>query len=104
MQGARASVSTYLYRRTYLRYTGKLASRRKKNWEPNGWLFLKFNGICLCRLISQKCHFLKFVVTWRKKNYAMNFNGRGTKLLQIYSSMVGRVGNIKKKILIILIC
>ena len=27
----------------------------------------------------------------------MNFNGRGTKLLEMYSSMVGRVGNIKKK-------
>ena len=29
----------------------------------------------------------------------MNFNGRGTKLLEMYSSMAGRVGNIKKKFL-----
>ena len=34
-----------------------------------------------------------------KKNYSANFNGRGTKLLEMHSSMAGRVENIKKKIL-----
>ena len=28
----------------------------------------------------------------------MNFNGRRTKLLKMYPSMAGRVGNIKKKL------
>ena len=57
LQGARASVPTYLYRGTYLRYTGKWVSRKEKNWEPNGWLFLKFYGIFLCTLISQNVIF-----------------------------------------------
>ena len=29
-----------------------------------------------------------------EKNYSMNFNARRTKLLKMYSSMAGRVGNI----------
>ena len=42
---------------------------------------------------------MSFFKVWcyLKKNYSMNFNGRRTKLLKMYSSMVGRVGNIKKK-------
>ena len=40
-----------------------------------------------------KCHFLKFGVTLQK--YSIDFHGRGTELLEIYSSMAGRFGNIK---------
>ena len=31
--------------------------QERKNWESNGWLFLKFYGIFLCRLISQNVIF-----------------------------------------------
>ena len=43
--------------------------------------------------------FLKmwFFKVWRylKKNYCIDFHMRGTELVEIYSSMTGRVGNIK---------
>ena len=40
---------------------------------------------------------MSFFKVWRylKKNYSIDFHGRGTILLEICSSMVGRVGNIK---------
>ena len=47
----------------------------------------------LCRDIAFSIFFNR---RYFKKNYSMNFNGRRTKLLKMYSSMAGRVGNIKK--------
>ena len=40
---------------------------------------------------------MSFFKVWRylKKNYSIDFYERETELLEIYSSMAGRVGNIK---------
>ena len=40
---------------------------------------------------------MSFFDVWRylENNYSIYFHGRGTELLKIYSSMAGRVGNIK---------
>ena len=53
----------------------------------------------ICRPILCRYSIFNFFFNWRylKKNYLMNFNGRRTKLLKMYSSMAGRVENIKKK-------
>ena len=44
---------------------------------------------------------MSFFKVWRtlKKNYSIDFHGRGTGLLEIYSSMAGRVGNLKNILL-----
>ena len=101
MQGARAPVPIYLYRRTYLRYTGKWVSRKEQKIENlmagYFWSFMVFFFIGL---------FLKmpFFKVWRyfTKNYCIHFNGRGTELLEIchsWISMAGKDGNIKNILL-----
>ena len=55
-------VSEFLFQPVYIEeyISGKHESEfqeGKKNWEPNGWLFLKFYSIFLCRLISQNIIF-----------------------------------------------
>ena len=79
--------------RLAITFNGKWVSRREKNWEPNDWLILKFYGIFLCTLISQNVIFYSLALL--QKNYSIDFHGRGTELLEIYSSMAGRVVNIK---------
>ena len=55
----------------------------------------------ICRPILLRDIAIPRFLLWRifKKNYSMDFHGRVTKLLEIYSVMNARVENIKKKFL-----
>ena len=55
----------------------------------------------ICRPILLRDFAIPRFLLWRsfKKNYFMDFHGRVTNLLEIYSVMDARVGNIKKKFL-----
>ena len=52
-----------------------------EKWEPDGWLFLKFYGIFLCRLISQNVIFLSLALL-KKKTILLIFMGEGLNYLK----------------------
>ena len=70
---------------------------RKKIGNPMAGYFLCFMVFFFVGLFFK----LSFFKVWRyvKKSYSIVFHGRGTELLEIYSSMAERVGNIKNILL-----